>query len=349
MKVSIIIPVYNGEEFLSRCLDSVVNQVYKNIAIIIVDDSSTDNTREIIKNYAEKDNRIIPFYQTINKGVSSARNIGLKASTGDYIMFMDSDDEMVPSAIRRMVDLAIRYNSDFIDSYHLLKYTKKNGKVVSFTEKKVPKNVFVLGTLKDDDRVLNMYTYITGKLIKKSLFDGLSFDENLRCYEDMVLEHQLKVRINNYVFMNKVIYIYHQNSGSLINTFGKSHLCYIDASKKVRDIYKDYDKDVREKIEAMLVCNMFFTCISKIVKNDDNIDENVKLATDFLLRITEEFPNYINNKNINNLIKRYINKFIYDKDKLKRFIKKTKNIDFINIYFTFLSKINKYEIKNPLE
>ena len=89
MKVSIIIPAYNVQNEISRCLRSMINQVYKNIEIIVVDDASTDNTRSIIKKYAEKDNRIIPFYQTINKGVSAARNTGLMAATGDYIIFVE--------------------------------------------------------------------------------------------------------------------------------------------------------------------------------------------------------------------------------------------------------------------
>lgn len=349
MKISVIIPVYNGGRFLHICLDSIINQVYKNLEIIIIDDASTDNTREIIKSYADKDSRIIPFYQSTNKGVSSARNIGLKAATGDYIIFIDSDDEIVPSAIRRMVDIANKYNSDFVDSYHLLKYTKPNGKIVSFTEKKVPKKVLVLKSLKDNEKILNMYTYMTGKLIKRDLFNGLSFDENLRCYEDMVLEHEIKVRVKNYVFMNKVIYIYYQRSDSLVNTLGENHLCYIDAAKKVRDIYKDFDDKIKEDIESMLVSNAFLTCITKVVKNDNTIEFNTKLAREFLNNITIEFPNYMNNKKINFLIKKYINKFKNNEDKLKKFILKTKNINFISLYFNFLAKLNKYEIKNPLE
>lgn len=140
MVVSIIIPAYNSEKFIRRCLDSVVNQIYKNIEIIVVDDASTDNTEKIIKEYAEKDNRIRPFYSSENKGVSFSRNIGLKASTGEYIMFVDSDDELTKDAIRRMVDIANKYNSDYVDSYQIIKYAKNN-KEYMFTEFKLPKNI----------------------------------------------------------------------------------------------------------------------------------------------------------------------------------------------------------------
>lgn len=349
MKVSIIIPSYNSQDYLERCLDSVVNQIYKNIEIIIIDDASTDKTKEIIKKYAEKDKRIIPFYQTVNKGVSASRNIGLKASTGEYIMFVDSDDSLTKDSVRRMVDISNKYNSDFVDSYHLFEYTKPNGKIVKFTEKKVPKKLLVMGNLKKNTKILNMATYVTGKLIKKSLFDGLQFDETLKCYEDMVLEHQIKTRIKNYVFMNKVTYIYYQRPNSLVNSLGKNHLCFNIAVRKVKEVYENYDENIKKEVESMLVSNMFLTCITKVVKNDDTLDNNVMLAKEFLTEIPEIFPNYKNNKKINGIIKKYIDKFINDESKLKKFIKKTRNINFINLYFIFLSKVNKYDIKNPLE
>lgn len=349
MKVSIIVPVYNGHDFLERCLDSVVNQVYKNIEIIIVDDASTDDTKEIIKKYSEKDKRIIPFYQSENKGVSAARNTGLKAATGDYIVFLDSDDTITKEAIRRMIDLSIKYNSDFVDSYHILEYTKKNGKTVSFTEKKVPKKVLILGTINDNDKILDMATYMTGKLIKKNLLKGLKFDEDLKCYEDMVLEHELKTRINNYVFMNRCIYRYYQRSDSLVNTLGLNHLCFIDASKKVKEIYINYDKKIKDKIEALLVSNMFLTCLTKIIKNDKTLEENTKISKQFLVDVTKVFPNYKDNPKISKFIKKNIEKFINNDQKLSKFIKKTKNINFVRIYFLFLSIINKYKVKNRLE
>lgn len=348
MKVSVIIPAYNAEEYLNRCLDSVINQVYKNLEIIVIDDASTDNTKAIIKKYAEKDNRIVPFYSSINKGVSSARNIGLKAATGDYIIFVDSDDELTKEAIRRMVDVSNDYNSDFVDSYHLLFYKKKNNKIVSFTEKKVPKKIKVLGNLKDNINVLDTYTYVTGKLIKRSLLEGLEFDENLSRYEDLVFEHELKTKINNYVLLNRVIYLYYQREDSLVNTFGKKHLCYLETIKKVKEIYKDYDKEINDKIDSILFETMVLTLFTKIIKNDDPIKDNVKLVTNALNELISLIPNYKENKNINRFYKKKIDKLLTDKNKLYKFIKKMQKKNFIALYFNVLSFINKYEIKDPL-
>lgn len=91
MKISVIIPVYNVESYLHRCLDSVINQTYSNLEIILVNDGSTDNSLSIINEFAQKDKRIIVFSQK-NSGLAVARNIGLKAATGDYVSFIDSDD-----------------------------------------------------------------------------------------------------------------------------------------------------------------------------------------------------------------------------------------------------------------
>ncbi|MCI8778348.1 MAG: glycosyltransferase family 2 protein [Bacilli bacterium] len=89
--ISIIIPVYNTEDYLDKCLSSIINQTYKNIEIIIIDDGSTDNSKKIIKQYMNKDCRISYYYQN-NSGVAIARNSGIDKAQGDYIAFIDSDD-----------------------------------------------------------------------------------------------------------------------------------------------------------------------------------------------------------------------------------------------------------------
>lgn len=91
LKISIVIPCYNVEEYISQCLDSVVNQTYENIEIICINDGSTDNTLTILKNFVQRDHRMILLDQT-NKGLSLARNVGLEKCTGDFVMFLDSDD-----------------------------------------------------------------------------------------------------------------------------------------------------------------------------------------------------------------------------------------------------------------
>lgn len=343
-KVSIIVPVYNAEKYLPRALNSILNQSYENLEIILIDDASTDKSKEIIKKYASKDDRIRPFYSEINNGVSKSRNIGLKSFSGDYVFFMDADDYITKNAIQIMVEASEKYDGDVVDSYHLIIYTNKN-KEYYFTENKVPKKILVMGSLDDNIDVLTKSTYITGKIIRKDLLEGLTFNEDLRRYEDLVFEHQLKLRLKNMVFLDQVLYYYYQVSDSLINTLGKKHEAYLDAAKEVINIYKDSNEDIKLRIEALLFTNGFLTGITKVIKNDDTVEENSKLLDHYLSQFDEMFITWKDNKYINKHIKKYILNLINNKRKIYKLVKKTRKIDFIKLYFNYLSKINKYKTK----
>lgn len=341
-KVSVIVPVYNAEKYLKRSIESVINQTYKDLEIIIIDDKSTDNSKKIIQKYASSDNRIRAFFSEINQGVSKSRNIGMKSVSGDYIIFMDADDYIVPNAIEVMMNASNKYNADIVDSYHLIIYTKNN-KNYYFTENKVPKKDLILGSLDDNIEVLTKSTYITGKLISRKLIDGMSFDENLKRYEDLVFEHQLKLKLKNMVFVKEVLYYYYQVSDSLINTLGTKHEVYLEAAKNVIENYKNSNKEIKLRIESLLVTNAFLTGISKIVKNDNGLESNTNLLFDYLSKFDKIFPTWRTNKYINNLLRNYIIKLINNKKKVYKLIKKTRNIDFIKLYFKYLSIVNKYK------
>ena len=97
-KITVIVPVYNVENYLNKCLDSLINQTYKNLEIIVINDGSTDNSGEICQEYAQKDNRII-YIEQENGGLSDARNTGLERMTGSYVTFVDSDDWVEPDYV----------------------------------------------------------------------------------------------------------------------------------------------------------------------------------------------------------------------------------------------------------
>ena len=111
MKVSIIIPIYNSENYLTDCIESAVSQTYSDIEIILVNDGSTDGSEKICRSYEEKDQRVRLINQS-NAGVSAARNAGLDASTGDLIAFIDSDDSVENDYIEYLFDLMDTYGSD---------------------------------------------------------------------------------------------------------------------------------------------------------------------------------------------------------------------------------------------
>lgn len=111
--VSVIVPVYKVEKYLHRCIDSIINQTYKNLEIILVDDGSPDNCGKICDEYAEKDNRIKVIHKS-NGGLSSARNAGLDVANGDYVYFVDSDDYIDTKLVEDNLNLAIEHDADMV-------------------------------------------------------------------------------------------------------------------------------------------------------------------------------------------------------------------------------------------
>ena len=339
-KVSIIVPIYNASKYLSRSIESILNQSYDNLEVILIDDASTDNSKEIIKKYALKDERIKPFYSEVNQGVSKSRNIGLKSVSGDYVMFIDSDDSIVKDAIKIMVEKAIKYDSDLIDSYHLMIYKNKTS-----LEHKALKEDLILGN-KDNVEMITKSSYITGKLIDTKLIKDLLFDESLRRYEDLVFEHELKLRVKNYCLIKDVIYYYYQLEDSLINTLGTKHTVYLDASKLVLDMYKNESKEIKLSLESIFFTNALLTGITKIIKNDMSLDDNVKMFKEYLLKAKEIYKSYEENKYIKKFYKKLFNYLLKDDKNIRKIIKRTKKIDFIKLYFAFLSTMYRYKVNN---
>ena len=119
IKISIIVPVYNVADYIRECLDSLVNQTYQNIEIILVDDGSTDLSGQICDEYAKKDRRIIVFHKT-NGGLVSARKAGIRIATGEYVTYVDSDDWININAYEELVKIVIEYHPDII-AYDFIK------------------------------------------------------------------------------------------------------------------------------------------------------------------------------------------------------------------------------------
>ena len=140
-KVSIIVPVYNAEKYLIRCVDSIINQTYKNLEIILINDGSIDNSLEIMKKYKVIDNRII-IIDKKNEGVSIARNVGIKSSSGKYICFVDSDDYIENNMIQ------ILDNGD-IDYCSFFKTTGRKGKTFKFEIKNGVGYAYLLNKLQN--------------------------------------------------------------------------------------------------------------------------------------------------------------------------------------------------------
>ena len=202
-KISVIVPVYNASKFLNECIDSLINQTYKNIEIILVNDGSSDNSLEICQSY--NDNRIIAIDKK-NGGVSSARNKGLKKASGDIITFLDSDDFLELDAIENINNLFNKHNPDVLRfNYKIL-----NGEVQKIDSKLLGFNK----NLQEEFLKGNIPAYVHLIAVKKEMIDNLTFDENLIMMEDLLFIIELLNRTNK-VFVTDLVtlnYRIHEDS-----------------------------------------------------------------------------------------------------------------------------------------
>lgn len=208
-KISIIIPVYNVEPYLSKCLNSVINQTYSNLEILCIDDGSTDNCGVILDEYVKKDNRIIVIHKK-NGGVSSAKNIGLTKSTGNYIGFVDPDDYIEPEMFEILYNSIINNKSQIsICSYFI--DTDDNSKPI--TNKITINNVIkqrelLLYPLQRDD-FMGYCGYLWNKLFSADLIKNIKFDENIRYAEDVLFYTNAVLSKEECIGVYNDIHLYH--------------------------------------------------------------------------------------------------------------------------------------------
>ena len=287
-KVSVIVPVYNVGKYLEECLNSIINQTYKNIEMVIVNDGSTDNSLDIIEKFKNKDNRIKLINQ-INKGVSVARNIGLLNSTGNYIFFVDPDDYIEIDCINKLVE---KINID-------------RSEMVIFNYIKVFDN-----ELKEDIRInlnLDSNKVYTGRhiaeLMLKNLIQGCAWfrffkKENLTkhefCFEEgRIVEDFFPVfketcQTSKVSFLDDYLYKYRQREGSLVNSNYMKLMNDFVYSMKLTANYSykmNFNKVIIEKFKLIKSC-IVVKNYYEINKNNKNMYKEFKKN-----KLHEIFPN----------------------------------------------------------
>lgn len=209
MTVSIIIPVLNGEKRIGKCLESILNQNYKNIEIIVVDNGSTDNTINIVKGLQKKDNRIKQYFSPV-KGVSNARNLGLQNASGDYIMFVDADDTIDKNIITIMLKEAQKQNCKIIKcGFKLIRseeeelFCLKEGKY--FTNKNFWQDFFLTFN----------YNQVWGQLISRNLCKNIKFNPNIAMAEDYLFNYYLYKASQTIYVIELPLYNYYYNEAGM--------------------------------------------------------------------------------------------------------------------------------------
>lgn len=270
-KVSVIVPIYKVEQYLHRCVNSIINQTYKNLEIILVDDGSPDSCGSICDEYEKKDNRVKSVHK-INGGLSDARNYGMKYATGDFVLFVDSDDWLKIEMIEVMINHSKEYNSDVVQSafyyayedYLLLddRYYKEDDEPTLLNKKELMKELVI------NERVKN---FAWGKLYKMDLIKDIPFEKGV-LFEDVFWAHQVMHNVNRYVILNNPMCYYLQRSDSIVANYTPRNLDIIKGLKERHEFIEKYHSDLVSHSYKII----FNTCLlhyELLTKNKDK-DEN---------------------------------------------------------------------------
>ena len=261
-KISIIVPIYNEEENLRKCIESLINQTYKELEIILINDGSTDKSKEIIESF--KDKRIIAIHKK-NTGISDTRNIGIGKSTGDYIMFVDSDDYLELNCIERLIETAEKENSEIVMFNYYLETQSKR------IEIKLPK-IEARNLKEDKDLLTKIHLGPCTKIFKAELIKDNLFPLNLK-YEDVPFVVEAVIKAGKISFVPNYLYHYViKKSGETITRderiFDIITICAI-VEKKL------------EQINYVNKTNFFVKVLSYYLKNSRYIP-NINLRNEFI-------------------------------------------------------------------
>lgn len=252
-KVNIIVPIYNSEEYLSKCLDSIKNQTLKEIKAILVNDGSTDSSEKIIDEYIEKYPQIFIKINKQNGGQGSARNLGIEKATGEYIVFIDSDDYLEENMLENMYSVAIKNNSDLVicDYYEIENQNKIVRKAINFIDDKIKTN-YMLSNASP-----------WNKLIKTTIFkeNKIEFLEG-HIYEDLATMPVLTNYLNNIVYLEEPLYNYIIRAGSTMRqkTYNKKLESIFVAIDHLENEYKkrNLSLEYKDEIEYIYIEHLLY-------------------------------------------------------------------------------------------
>lgn len=219
--ISVIVPVYNAEKYLQKCLDSILEQTYKNLEIIIINDGSTDNSGQICQEYEKQDDRIV-YIEKENSGVSDTRNAGMNRMTGPYVTFVDSDDWLEPNYVKFLYEKLIEHQADIVVGNYT-SFNESNSVFYFHTSadyyEKVYDNKSVIPCLYDAKELLKSALIVPwGKIYKKEIIANFRFPID-RIGEDALFNLKALLDSKKVVYVNKSAYIYRVREGSLSNTW----------------------------------------------------------------------------------------------------------------------------------
>ena len=271
--ISVIVPVYNLENYIERCLKSIQNQTYSNIEIIVVDDGSKDDSWNVINRIAKEDNRVIPIHKE-NGGVSSARMLGLANANGEWIGFVDGDDEIEEDMYEVLINNAFECNADI--SHCGYKMIFNDGRITSFYDTKVKKiqdNTTGVIDLLEGDLI---EPGLCNKLYKKSLFEDIELDTNIKINEDLLLNYYLFKNSQLSIFedLTKYHYLIRDNSASRSKL--NDYKIY-DPIRVKEVILNDADDEYKSTAQKVFLRTLIYVYNSLIINEGDFVNDKKKI------------------------------------------------------------------------
>lgn len=306
-KVSVIVPIYNVEKYLEKCINSLLSQTLEDIQIILVNDGSKDNSGNIAKEYEKNNKDRVIYVEKENGGLSDARNYGLKYATGDFIAFLDSDDYIEKDAYEEMYNKAIEENADYVECDFIWEFPNKIR-----IDKQYP--------YKNKKEMLSFVRVVAwNKLIKRQLItdNNLEFPKGLR-YEDVEFTYKLIPFINKFTYVDKPFIHYVQREGSIANVQNERTAEIFTVLDNVIEFYKKNNiyEEYRDELEYNYARYLLCSSLKRMCKiKDKTIRE--KLLTESWERLNLNFPNWKENvilKTVNigkNKYMRTVNKSTY--------------------------------------
>ena len=305
-KVSVIVPVYNVEKYIERCIKTLITQTLSDIEIIFVDDGSKDNSKKIIEKYLKLYPNKLKYLYKENGGLSSARNYGIPYAKGEYIAFLDSDDYIEPTMYEEMYNTAQKEKSDMVECDFIWEYPNKQ--------------VYDCGVIYNGkkDALEKARVVAWNKLIKRDIIEKekIEFPNGLR-YEDVEFFYKILPSLNKISFVKKYFIHYIQRENSIVNTqTNRTKDIFVVLNNviefyKTKGIYEEYKEQLEYTYTRILLCSS----LKRMCKIEDKNEKRKALKETWDI-ININFPNWKKNKilrknNLKNLYIKSCNKYTY--------------------------------------
>lgn len=287
-KVSIVVPIYNVEQYIEKCLTSLENQTLQDIQIILVNDGSQDNSAEIAKKYVEKNPTKFLYVEKKNGGLSDARNFGMPYATGEYIAFLDSDDYVEPTLYEKMYQKAKEENSDLVECDFIWEYPDKQ---------KIDCGEIYQG---QKEMMVKARVVAWNKLIRRDLLQkvGQQYTVGVQ-YEDMDFFYNMIPYYHKVSFIKEPLIHYVQRDSSISNKQNEKTKDIFIVLNHVLTVYqeKGWYEEYKEELEYIYVKNLLCSSLLRMVKIQDKEIKKEALKETWM-QIQEHFPNWKQNRYI---------------------------------------------------